>query len=168
MSGSGILSPRLSIYRRPSPVLRTSHLELAMLRKGAIRTQPVPPRKPAAGALKGKPPVTPGRTISLYAPQTRNPDGTTDRQRQTLRVLVLDAVDHGDTWMVTVRAGHGEDQGVYLAARPGTQRQDYVLDPVRALRDEPEVMGEDAADILARMAGVERQRRPDTRPWRTN
>lgn len=149
-------------------MIRTTHAELAMLRRGATRVLEVPPRRPASGARKGKPPVVEGRVYRVFAPALwkPGPPRELDRARAEMRVLVLSAADEGVRWLVTVRGGYGAEEPVFLAATPGTQRADYVFGPERAMRDEGEVLDESAAEILARWGKAERaNRRPDTRPW---
>lgn len=134
-------------------MIRTTHAELAMLRRGATRVLPVPPRRPAPGARRGKPPAVEGRVYRVFAPALwkPGPPRELDRARAEMRVLVLGLVEEPSRWMVTVRGGYGAEEPVFLAASPGTQRADYVPTPGRALHDEGEVLGESPERLLARM-----------------
>ena len=134
-----------------------------MLRKGAVRVISLPPRKPAEGAKRGKPPVRVGQAYTAYAL------ANAEFGRQSIRVMVVDLTEGDGEWLATVRSGYAPDHAVFLAARPGEDAQggDYTIRPHRAASDEPEVVDVTWETQVARMAKAERaNRRPDTRPWR--
>jgi len=69
--------------------------------------------------------------------------------------------------MVTVRAGWAVESPLYLASQPGILKADYTTSADRAMRDEPEVLAENANELVARLARTEKRRPVDRRPWRT-
>lgn len=128
-------------------MIRTTHAEIGMLRKGAARTLRLPSRAPAEGAKRGKAPVRVDQTYTAYAPANG------DRGRQDLRVTVTAMERDGDGWLVTVRGGLRAEEPLFLAARPSAlgkpgqeaagdptapEARGYTTDPARALNDEPE------------------------------
>jgi len=142
-------------------VIRTSHAELAMLRRGSIRTLPVPARLPEPTARKGLPPIEADCEVVVVAA------ATDDRPRARLQVITVGTTDCGDHWMVTVRAGWAVESPLYLASQPGILKADYTTSADRAMRDEPEVLAENANELVARLARTEKRRPVDRRPWRT-
>lgn len=147
-------------------MILTSQAELTMLRKGQAREIAVRKGQPRPGAKAAKCRWTVGRDYTVTARALRNQDGETTKGEQSIRCMVIAIADDTDRWLLSLTARAMAERTVFLAANPGAQRGDYTLDPAHALHDEPEIMGEDAIDILARLAKEDRAtRRPDRRPW---
>jgi len=83
-----------------------------------------------------------------------------------LSVVTLGTEDKGDHWLVTVRAGWAVEVPLFLSAEPGIARADYTTSSGRAMRDEGEVLQENANELVARLARTERRKPVDRRPWR--
>ena len=137
-----------------------------MLRKGQARQVIIPKGDPSPTARKAKCRWTAGRDYTVTAPATYDADGQLDQKPEEVRCLVLAITDDEVSWTLALTVKAAAERPVFLARNPGAQRNDYAFDPARALPDEPEVIREDAADIITRMAKEElATRRPDRRPW---
>lgn len=141
-------------------MIRTTHAELAMLRKGATRHLRLPARQPAPGAKRGKAPVRVDRTYTAYAPANG------ERGREDVRVTVVALAEEESEWVATVRAGVAVETPLFLASRSSTlgkpgevvgeaaakspEARGYTTDPARALTDEPECIPQELQERYAR------------------
>lgn len=68
-------------------------------------------------------------------------------------------VDRSSVWCITVVKGDRTDHPRLLAANPGAQKTDYVDQPSKAAREEPEAVPENVTDRFADAAspGIERK-----------
>jgi len=150
-------------------MILVTHGELKMLRGGSIRHITITKGRPRPTAAKAKCRWTVGRDYTVTARATFDQDGNVDQKAESIRCLVVSIAGNelaSPEWTLALTIKAKAERPVFLASNPGAQRSDYAFDPSRALHDEPEVLGEDALDIIARLAKEERAlKRPDRRPW---
>lgn len=116
-------------------MIRTTHAEITMLRKGSPRPIPIPGRT-RPGLDHTICPITLGRTYTLLAPAA----GDMKREKVTACAIAVD--QDGTDWMVTFRYGVALEVPRLLKARPGGDDGDYTTEPFRAAQDEPEPVDE--------------------------
>ena len=99
-------------------MIRTTHAEIEMLRRGATRVIIIPKTTPRSGAPKARCRWTQGRDYEVMAPATLTPDNKVDKPEERLRCIAHSVVDAGDGWALTLRVGVVE-RPRFLRATPG-------------------------------------------------